>query len=86
MIGTTEWMGTHIDRDLRGPRTELVLTTEKFLEDKALEGETYEYIPIANMEPIPHSTLGKEDVSPAVSTLVKDIKNLPLNDLKHVYP
>ena len=37
-------MGTHMDKDLRRPRTELVLITEKLPEDKALEeGEEYEY-------------------------------------------
>ena len=85
LVGTTKWIRTQMGIDLRRPRMELVLITEKLQEDKALqEGKEYEYIHIENVEPIPHSTSMKEDVLSPVATFIGNIKKLPSEDLKHV--
>ena len=70
---------------MRRPRAELVGIIGRLLEDKALEkGEEYEYTPIESVELIPNSVPEKGDVPFAVATLVGNIKELPLEDLKHV--
>ena len=69
LVGTTEWMGTHMEVDLRRPSAELVLVVEKLLEDDALEGEEYEYIQIENIEPILYFTPKKGDMPSAIITL-----------------
>ena len=85
LAGTTEWIGTIMDIDLRRPRAELVLIAKKLVEHKALEeGKEYKYITIENVEHIHHSTPKKEDASSAAAMLVGNIKKLPLEDLKPV--
>ena len=88
LAGTKEWMGTHIKKDMRKTRAELVVIIGKLFEEKTLEkGEEYEYIPIdpiENVESRHHSTLKKGDVPSAVATLVGNIKKFALEDLKHV--
>ena len=62
LVGTTEWIGTHMEIDFRRPRAELVLIIGMLPGDKALEEQQgYEYILIANKKPITHSTSKKGD-------------------------
>ena len=85
LVGTTEWMGTHMENRFYKTESRVGIGFENLLEDKALEeGEEYEYLLIENVEPMPCSTLKKENVPSSIATLVGNIKKLKSEDLKHV--
>ena len=76
-----------MDLTLEKPRTELVIMIDRLLTGKPLEeGEELEYIPIDPPEPVeptPHSTPKKSDVSVA-AMLVDSLHKITTEELKQL--
>ena len=78
LADTLQWVGTHMNLTVDRPRVEIIPIIAKLLEDKALEEEEYEFIPIEVLDPRGSAQFStpKEEEVPVAALLPKQIKSL----------